>query len=207
MHITFLCEGKTESKTLHDFFKRWLDPKTEQPIGLRFADIKGWRGFLKDAAQKARFHLDNPKTIAVFGLIDLYGPEFYPKGCSGTSPRCSWAKDYLESLVGQERYHQFFAVQEVEAWLLSDPAIFPFKVTQRQLSGGKCPEDVNNTAPPAMKLKQLYKSAGYRTYRKVVDGSALFQALDSNIAYEKCPNLRSMLDRMLSLARQYQSGG
>lgn len=40
-----------------------------------------------------------------------------------------------------------------------------------------------------------------RTYKKVVNGKDLFGRVDPAVAYEKCPRLRELLDKMLDLAR------
>lgn len=203
MHITVLCEGKTEIKSLQGFLKRWLDPRVARPVGLQLVDLNGWRGYVKDVAQKSALHLENPKTIAVIGLLDFYGPTFnYPKDCTDAVARCDWAKKDIENRVNLDRFFQFFAVHEVEAWLLSDATKFPPPVAQKLLSASKSPETVNGSKPPAKLLSELYQLHFRRDYQKVRDGSALFQKLDPNIAYDKCPNLRAMLDCMLALAQQ-----
>lgn len=201
MRFILFTEGQTERNSLPHFLKRWLDPRLPQPVGVKSVNFHGWRGFVKDIPTKAHLHLKDANTIAVIGLIDLHGPTFYPAGCAGPQDRCAWARKYLEDLVGSARYHQFLAVHEVEAWLLSEPSIFPSNVAARLKSIGKQPEEVNSARPPAKLLDECYQSASRRSYRKVVDGNSLFQKLDPNIAYESCPNLRAMLDCMLLLAQ------
>lgn len=93
-------------------------------------------------------------------------------------------------------------MHETEAWLFSNPNIFPSGITQKLRNDHRAPEDVNGSKPPAKLLDDLYSSVEHRLYKKVTDGRALFQKLDPNIAYEKCPNLRAMLDCMLALAQQ-----
>ena len=94
----------------------------------------------------------------------------------------------------------YFAVHEVEAWLLSEPKIFPSELHRRIPT--KPPESVNLHNPPAKVLDTLYESAFKRGYKKIVHGKALFDKLDPARAYERCPHLKLMLDDMLDLARR-----
>ena len=73
-------------------------------------------------------HLEGPKQteiLAVIGLMDLYGPRFYPGHLSTADERHQWAKEHFEKQVGLDRFRMFFAVHEFEAWLSSQPDIFP----------------------------------------------------------------------------------
>jgi hypothetical protein len=76
-------------------------------------------------------HLEGPdknEVIAVISLLDLYGPTFYPDHLKKSKERYDWAKNDIEGKVNQAKFFQFFAVHEVEAWLLSEPNIFPADV-------------------------------------------------------------------------------
>ena len=101
----------------------------------------------------------------------------------------------------EKKFFQFFAVHEVEAWLLSQQDIFHASV--RNAFPGKIakPETVNFDEPPAKLLDKLYRQHTKRIYKKVVNGKELFGKLDPAVAYEKCPRLRELLDTMLDLAR------
>jgi hypothetical protein len=82
----------------------------------------GWPELFRDAAQKAKMHLNGPskeKIIAVISLLDLYGPTFYPAHLTDRDERYLWAKQKIEGNVQEENFFQFFAVHEVEAWILS----------------------------------------------------------------------------------------
>lgn len=106
----------------------------------------------------------------------------------------------IEDKVKEKNFFQFFAVHEVEAWLLSQPEIFPSNI--RNAFPGKIvqPETVNFDEPPAKLLDRLYRQYTKRTYKKVVNGKELFDKLDPAVAYEKCRRLRELLDKMLDLA-------
>src|SRR5437879_3271947 len=95
----------------------------------------------------------------------------------------------------------FFAVHELEAWILSQPQLLP--PTVRNALPGKAtePESINFKEPPAKLFDRLYRSGTGRDYKKLVYGKALFESLDPFVACKKCPHLKSMLDEMLRLAK------
>ena len=204
MRFVLFVEGYTEDKALPAFLKRWLDRRLDSPVGIQTVRFEGWSELVRDVAQKARMHLKGPskdKTIAVISLLDLYGPTFYPNHLKDKGERYNWAKRYIEDKVGEGRFYQFFAVHEVEAWLLSRPEIFPPPIRESLQGRVARPEDVNSDTPPAKLLDTLYRQHTKRPYKKVTNGKDLFQKLDPSEAYSKCPRLKEMLDKMLELAR------
>jgi len=106
----------------------------------------------------------------------------------------------MENEVKQPKFFQFFAVHEIEAWLLSEPDIFPLKVKKAFPGRIKNPETVNFDEPPAKLLERLYPLHVTRSYKKVANGKELFGKLDPDVAYQKCPKLKELLDKMLELA-------
>lgn len=159
---------------------------------------------VKDTPQKARMYLNGPQKneiIAVISLLDLYGPTFYPDRFTESKERFDWAKADMENKVDHPRFFQFFAVHEVEAWLLSQPDLFPLEVKTVFPLKIQNPEKVNFNEPPSRLLDRLYSTHTKRSYKKVVNGRDLFSRLDPDIAYHKCPNLKELLDKMLELAK------
>ena len=203
MKFVLFVEGHTEYRALTGFLKRWLDPRLNLPVAIHPVRSDGWAELVKDSPTKTRLYLNDPKqdVIAVIALIDLYGPTFYPANKDEVADRYDWAKQYLESKVKHPKFRQFFAVHETEAWLLSSPDIFPPEVRPGIMAKAKQPETVNFDEPPAVLLDHLYMSKFNRHYRKVEDGTELFKKLDPNVAYQKCPSLKALLDEMLSLAQ------
>jgi len=205
MKFILFVEGYTEDKSLKQFLKKWLDPRLTEPVGIKTVRFEGWPELIKDAPRKAILHLNGPAKkdiIAIISLLDLYGPTFYPTHITGYEERYNWAKKDVEDKVDHPKFFQFFAVHEVEAWLLSDPDIFPDKVKRAFPSKIKCPETVNFDEPPAKLLERLYPLHTGRSYKKVVNGKELFTRLDPNLAYQKCPKLKELLDKMLELAKE-----
>ncbi|MDI6711234.1 MAG: DUF4276 family protein [Bacillota bacterium] len=202
MKFVLFVEGKTERKGLPGFIKRWLDPKLSSPVGIQPVHFVGWSNLIKETPKKAAKYLQGPNSgdiIAVIALLDLYGPTIYPSNLANAVERYRWGKKYLEEQVGHPKFRQFFAVHEVEAWLLSDADLFPSPV-RRHIPRGN-PEEVNMDCPPSKLLERLYMDKLSRSYRKVVNGYELFRTLNPEVAYARCPILRELLDEMVALAR------
>jgi len=201
MKFVLFCEGHTEKKALPAFLKRWLDTQLSQPVGIATVRFDGWRDLYDSAPKKAQFRLKETDVIAVISLLDLYGPTFYPDHLTAASERYDWAKKHMEERVGQDKFRQFFAVHEVEAWLLSDLTLFPKEIKSGFPGKAKNPETVNFNEPPARLLDRLYGDRLKRSYKKVTQGKELFDRLSPETARNKCPRLTEMLDEMLKLAK------
>jgi uncharacterized protein DUF4276 len=206
LKLILLVEGDTERAVLPEFLKRWLDPKLGRPVSLEVVNFGSNGEYLKEVAKMTAKYLNGPKSqevIAVIGLLDLYGlpDNFFPSDISNAQDRYSWAKQKLEEHVGQAKFRQFFAMHELEAWLLSDPSIFPRDIEKEFPRSIRNPESVNFNEPPARLLERLYQRNIGKRYKKKVDGPKLFRKLDPEIAYQKCPRLKEMLDEMLRLAK------
>ena len=53
MKFVLFDEGYTEKKSLANFFKRWLDPKLDQRVGIQVVRFEGWQELVKDSPDKA----------------------------------------------------------------------------------------------------------------------------------------------------------
>ncbi len=158
---------------------------------------------VRDAPQKAKMYLNAPKgdVVAVIALLDLYGLGLaYPAEVNSAAEHIAWGTKHLEQQVGETQFRQFFAVQETEAWLLSQPGLFPAEIAKSLKTKSERPEKVNSDEPPAKLLDRLCKTATGRGYKKVTEAKNLFPKLDPSLAYAKCPNLKILLDALLELA-------
>jgi hypothetical protein len=205
LKFILLVEGETERVALPMFIERWLDPRLQQRVGVKPVMLRGSGRFVKEVAEMVNDQLNSPgrnDIVAVIGLLDLYGlpADFFPPGLSDAQARYDWAKEKLEGMVGQTKFRQFFAVHELEAWLLSDPGIFHSDVRNEFPASVKNPESVDFNQPPAQLLEKIYRKKLERPYRKVVDGRNLFGKLNPEIACKKCPRLKEMFEEMLRLA-------
>jgi len=202
--FVLLVEGYTEKQAAAAFLKRWLDPRLTQRVGMQVVRFAGWAEMARKLVAKAQKYLDAPEQadiIAVIGLLDLYGPDFYPVHLTSAQERHAWAIDYFQQSVARERFRMFFAVHEFEAWLLSQPEIFAAEVGKALPGKIAQPEQVNFVEPPAKLLDAIYKRRLKQNYKKVTDGKDLFAQLDPAVAASKCPHLKAMLEEMLTLAK------
>ncbi|MGH9755577.1 MAG: DUF4276 family protein [Blastocatellia bacterium] len=210
MKFILFIEGHAEKTVLPDFLGRWLNPKLNRRVGFTPVRFDGCGDYLSGFAKKAVIRLNGPsrdEIIAVVGLLDLYGlpGNFYPSHLTDAENRYEWAKQELQNRVGNEKFLQFFAVHELEAWLLSNPELFPREVKNAFPGSAANPESVNFNQPPGKLLDKLFREKLKRNYKKTVDGHDLFANLDPEVAYQKCPHLREMLDEMLKLARDAET--
>lgn len=205
MKFILFVEGETEQQALPKFLKRWLDPKLTRPAGIQAVLMGGWAKYTQDIATKVQFHLDGKAgkdIIAAVGLLDLYGPAFYPVDKQSTTEKLAWAKAHFEQMVGHERFSQHFAVHEVEAWLIAHPKIFPRAVQDAIRGKSSRPEAINFDEPPAKLLDRLYRERLKRHgYNKLQDGLNLFAELDPETARAACPQLTGLLDYLLDRAK------
>lgn len=204
MRFLLFVEGSTEQALPH-FLKRWLDPRLPTPVGIHVSRFEGLSDYYNGIKRRVEFSLAGKagaEVIAAIGILDLYGPTFYPPDKKTADERYAWGKKHLERRVGHPRFRQHFAVHETEAWLLAQPEVFPQEVKKALPRGTSRPETVNFDNPPARLLARLYRERLGRNYRKVTDGAYLFQSLSPDRAYEKCPALSALFDDMLELARQ-----
>ncbi len=207
MYFILFVEGDTEDKVLPAFLKKWLNPKLSTPVDIRTVNFKGYANLCKDTGQRATMHLKGPRKkdiIAVISLLDLYGPHCYPESKITIAEKYEWGKKHLESQVKSPRFKQHFAVHELEAWLLSDPSIFPSELATEMEEVSEKPETVNFEQPPAKYLDDLYQQKLHKTYKKVTYGNRLFARLNPETVYSRCPYFKLLADDLLALARKHQ---
>ena len=203
MKFVLFCEGPTEQGALPEFLRRWLNSKLPQRVGVQPVLFNGWAEMVKDSPAKARLHLSNPDVIAVVALLDLYGPTFYISNHTTAAERFEWAKAHLEEKVDNDRFLQYFAVHEVEAWILSQPELLPVSVRKKLPPAATTqPETVNFNEPPGYLLDRIYQEATGRGYKKRTYGAELFRKLDPNAVREKCPYFRRLADDLVELAQK-----
>jgi hypothetical protein len=205
MRFVLLAEGSTERDVVAPLLKGWLDPQLKHPVGFQTVKFTGWADLVNEAAKKTRMYLNGPKhqeIIAVIRLLNLYGPGFYPADKTTAATRRKWAVAEMERRVGDPRFRMFFAVHEVEAWLLAQPAVLPAEVRNHLPKSAAKPETVNFKEPPARMLDRLYTQHLNRSYKKTVDGKNLFRQLDPVAVRDACPVFAEMLDTLLMLAKR-----
>ncbi len=205
MKFVLFVEGHTEKLIGPALLKRWLDPQLRERVGIKIVRFEGWHDYVKEIRKKVELNLSGKTgadVIACIGLLDLYGPTFYPPGVETADDRWAWAKRHLQDEVGNDLFRQHFAVHELEAWLLADPSILPAAVKNALPGKSERPETINFDEPPAKLLERVYREKLKRRYKKTVDGASLFSRLDPQVAYNKCPYFKRLADDMLELAKE-----
>jgi hypothetical protein len=196
--IILYVEGDTEKEVLPQFLRLWVNPRLENNVRIAPVNLDGVSNYLKEFANRARLDLSAVDVLGCVGVIDLYGSGLrYPNGT--IEAKYEWAKNELEKQVGDPRFRQHFPVHETEAWLLSEPQIFPRDIAS-DLPKTPTPERVNFQFPPSHRLKDLYWQKLGKKYRKPIEGSRLFQKLDPEVASVRCPHLKLLLEDILLLA-------
>jgi len=204
MKFLFYVEGHTEGDCLPGFFASWLNKRLNVHVGVSTVRFQGAPHLLRDISRSVRSDLSGPKArqiIAAIGLLDLYGYPSFPEKVRTVEDRYRWATESLCGRVNHSRFRAYFAVHEIEAWLLSQPDIFPREIRDALPPSVKIPENVDFDQPPARLLNNLYQRKLGHKYAKLVEGRRLFGKLDAEVAYKSCPHLREMLDDLLKMAK------
>jgi len=203
VNFVVLVEGDTEKVVIEQFVGRWLTARMSKPVGVRASRALDPKGIIDKAAHYLTEN--NPDIIAVIGLLDLYELKLeIPREHSGNAKdRCKWAKEHIEKQVNHPSFRMFFAVHELEAWLLSQPSVFKIPDVAKSVENraGNSPEKVNLGEPPSKFLDDVFLKHTGKHYKKKTQGRTFFNRLDPEEAYKKCPHLKEMLDGMLNLAQ------
>lgn len=90
MKFVLFVEGHTEKAAIPSLLKRWLDPQLARRVGIDAVRLEGWAHYQSEIAKKVRLKLSGAggnDVIAAIGLLDLYGPTFYPPNQQSASDR------------------------------------------------------------------------------------------------------------------------
>ena len=207
MRFLLFVEDNGLREAIANYVKRLLDKRLSQPVRVTPIGHNGKSDYLGTIRRKVELHLcadSGSDVIAAIGLLDLWTLEEsirQLRNLSELKKRCGEAKRHVEGIVGHAKFRQHFAVQEVEAWLIASPQIFPPKA-RRDVEKHAEPEAIGGNESPARLLARVYQKRLDRDYRKVIDGASLFSDADPQHAYEACPHFKRMLDDMEQLAKE-----
>ncbi len=208
MRFLLFVEDNGLRGAIADYVKRLLDKRLSQPVRVTPIGHNGKSDYLGTIRRKVKLHLcadSGSDVIAAIGLLDLWTFEEsirQLRNLSGVEERWQAAKEHIEKLVQQPKFRQHFAVQEVEAWLIASPQIFPPDARRDIDNHAAKPEAIGGNESPARLLARVYQKRLNRDYRKVIDGASLFSDADPQHAYEACPHFKRMLDDMEQLAKE-----
>ena len=133
---------------------------------------------------------------AVIALTDVYTGATPPQFTDAAA-----AKDQLRRWVGSnDRFFPHAAQHDFEAWLL------PFWDEIQRLAGhnqanpGTSPERVNHMNPPAHRLQAIFRAGNRgKAYVKPRDAGRILRGKDLLISAQACPELRLLLNTILTL--------
>jgi hypothetical protein len=194
MRIAILVERATEvafREKLRAFLKDYLG---QQMPRLKFIPQHG-RIPKEEKLRRIVENLLSGKDAhdAVIALTDVY---------TGTQDFQSAedAKDKMRKWVGNNpNFYPHTALHDFEAWLL------PYWLTIQKLakhnrsSPSKSPEAVNHQKPPSYHIKEIFKLGGKQDYDKPIHGKKILEENDLMVAIKACPEMKSFVNRMISL--------
>ena len=85
----------------------------------------------------------------------------------------------------------FFMVQEVEAWILSQPEA----LKERKVTKGLPLSNIESIKKPSERLAEIYEKNGKR-YNKTREFSAVFKYIDSNKLKEFSSEYKALIDKL-----------
>ncbi len=174
--FVFIVEGKTEKESLRAFLANCLSWRGVAGVGIK---ILG-----KDSASKV-FHegpklagellnaKDGESILAVYTLLDIFNAGIFPETGMSIEDRVAWGRDSMQQRFLHPRYRHYFAVHELEAWLLADTANLPAKMRADLRQHQAHPEQVNDKTSPSNLISASHLRQFNRKYSKPVHGRPL----------------------------------
>src|SRR5438067_295108 len=95
-----------------------------------------------------------------------------PNHLASQREQYDWGVVHFQGQIEHPKFKMFFAVHEIEAWILSQPKLFPDAVRNGFPGKVEEPESVNFDEPPSKLLHRLYRTYTREGYRKIVDGNS-----------------------------------
>ena len=196
MKITILVEGRTE-KAFMPHLRRFL---THRLAGRPMPHLDPFpcdgRVYKGEKLRRTVEHLllRRPKSDAVIALTDVY---------TGTNDfhDAADAKRKMREWVGPaEKFYPHAAQHDFEAWLL------PYWSEIQVVAGHKkgpppgSPERVNHKRPPSSYIREIFEIGTCRdSYSKTRDATRILTGKDLQVAADKCPELKALLNTILGL--------
>jgi hypothetical protein len=132
---------------------------------------------------------------AVVALTDVY---------TGTDDfrDAAEAKRKMREWVGNEsRFYPHAAQYDFEAWLLPFWSDIQLLAGHNKKAPSGLPENVNHNRPPSYHIRELFEiGTCKKSYSKPRDANRILLGKDLCVAATKCPELRSFLNTILTLA-------
>lgn len=195
VRIAFMCEGATE-KAFLPVLRTFLAARLVDRMPKLSSRPSNGR-LPKHNWLKREVELNLKDHDHVMALTDVYTGSNPPEFTTAVE-----ARQTMQAWVGgNPRFHPHAAQYEFEAWLLPYwPRIQSLARTQQRPPSG-APESVNHGNPPSRVLKTVFGTGEKRIgYQKILHASAILRDQDLAIAAQACPELKSMLNTILTLS-------
>jgi len=193
MKIAILVEGATEiafREKLYEFLQSRLEQKMPK---LKFISQDG--RIPKEAKLKRVVeNLLNDRYDAVIALTDIYtGTKDFQSAEDAKAKMTEW--------VGNNpNFYPHAALHDFEAWLLPYWETIQ-KLAKHNLSAPSgSPETVNHHNPPSYRIKEIFRLGKCkRDYNKLSDAKAILKKNELMTAIQACPELKTFINRIISL--------
>jgi len=203
MKIVIMVEGETE-KAFLPHLQGFL--KTRLAGRMPKLDLDPYHGRIpreKELKRDVERHLSRGKepADAVIALTDVY---------TGTNPPdfadAADAKSQMRKWVGpNQAFYPHAAQHDFEAWLLPFWSDIQRLAKSNRKAPSSSPEHVNHTNPPSYCINEVFRTGkSGRAYVKPRDAHRILQGKDLLIAAHACPELKALLNTILTLCRADQ---
>lgn len=193
MKISLIVEGKTEKAFV---------PKLREYLQTL---LTGNMPVLHPVSQKGRIPIGDKLDKLVDNLLRKgRNPADYVIALTDVYPDYANAADakakMSQSVMDRERFHAHVAQYEFEAWLLPYWSRIQQLANHNQAAPGSSPEQINDHNPPSSRIKDILRRGhGRYDYVKDRDASRILKDADLNVAISQCPELKSLINTILSI--------
>ncbi len=193
MKISLIVEGQTEKAfvpTLRDFLRPLIPRETALILHPVPQNGRIPRDAKLNRIVERLLHFGRNPADYVIALTDVY-PDY---------SNAAEAKSVLhQSVQNQARFYAHAAQYDFEAWLLPYWSRIQRIAGVNQSAPGNNPESINGNNPPSNRIKEVFRRGQGNYYTKSLHAPRILQGQDLNIAVERCPELKSLVNTILHI--------
>lgn len=196
--IAILVEGATEEafeKKLREFLETRL--KQQMPR----LDFKPQHGRIPKEEKLKRVVenlLGNDGYDAVIALTDVYtGTKDFKNAADAKVQMMKWVGN-------NSHFYPHTALHDFEAWLLPYWETIQKLAKHNRSKPNGSPETVNHQKPPSKWIEEIFRLGGGNGYNKPIHGAKILKNNDLMISIQACPELKALVNRIISLCDESQ---
>ena len=197
MRIILICEGKTEvalKQELKRFIDQHCESKSLPKVKLATRPFDG-RTATPELPRRLKRYKCEDDILGVIALTDVYD-----KYESAEDAKNDLAMKATEADPPSNFFYPHAAQFDVEAWAIPFWEEITKRLRVNARPPGANPEKINRMKPPSKHLAELYKKAK-KKYEKPIDLARIIERKIDKAA-ERCPELRKLLDTLISLCNK-----